>query len=115
METVIWHNPRCSKSREALALIKARGLKPKIIFYLETPPTPSEIKLAAKRLGISVREMVRTKECAYRDLGLDDPSLGDERLANALSVNPVLIERPIVFSRGRAAIGRPPEAILEII
>lgn len=83
--------------------------------YLETPPSPSEIKLAAKCLGVPIRELVRTKESVFRDLGLDDPALGDERLAAALSTNPVLLERPIVFSRGRAAIGRPPEAILEIL
>ncbi len=115
MSVVIWHNPRCSKSLEALALIEARGLAPKIIDYRATPPSPAEIRAAAKTLGLSVRQMIRTKEEAYSRLGLDDPSLDEARLSVLLSENPVLIERPIVFSKGRAAIGRPPEAILAIL
>lgn len=115
MDLTIWHNPRCSKSRDALALIEARGLKPRIILYLETPPCPAEIKLAAKKLGVSVRDLIRSKENAYRAFGLADPSLTEDRLAAALSENPVLIERPIVFARGKARIGRPPEAILELL
>lgn len=115
MDLSIWHNPHCSKSRDALALIEARGLKPRIVRYLETPPSPAEIKLAARKLGVPVRDLIRSKENAYRELGLDDPSLGEDRLAQAMSENPVLIERPVVFSRGKARIGRPPEAILEIL
>jgi len=115
MNPVIWHNPRCSKSREALALITARGLNPTIVLYLEAPPSAAEIRLAAKTLGVSLREMIRSKENAYCDLNLDDPSLSDERLAKVMAENPALIERPIVFARGKARIGRPPEAILEIL
>jgi len=115
MNPVIWHNPRCSKSREALAMIEARGLRPTIVLYLDAPPRPAEIKLAATALGVSLREMIRSKENAYRDLNLGDPSLSDEQLAKAMSENPGLIERPIVFARGKARIGRPPEAILEIL
>lgn len=115
MRAVIWHNPRCTKSRETLALIEARGLKPQIVRYLETPPSAAEIRLAARQLGVSVRAMVRTKEEAYRALGLDDASLTEDALAAALAVNPGLIERPIVFAGGKAAIGRPPEAVLGIL
>ncbi len=115
MDLSIWHNPRCSKSRDALALIEARGFKPKVVRYLETPPSPAEIRLAAQKLGMPVRGLIRSKENAYRDLGLDDPSLGDDRLAKAMSENSILIERPVVFSRAQARIGRPPKAILEIL
>lgn len=115
MNPVIWHNPRCSKSREALALIEARGLAATIVYYLEAPPAPAEIRLAATLLGVPVRNLIRSRENAYRDLGLDDPSLSDDALARAMSENPALIERPVVFARGKARIGRPPEAILEIL
>ncbi|MEZ5892692.1 MAG: arsenate reductase (glutaredoxin) [Parvularculaceae bacterium] len=115
MTVSIWHNPRCSKSRETLALLEERGRSPKIVHYLETPPTPAEIKAAAKLLGVPLREMTRKKENLYRELGLDDEALSDSALAKALSENPALIERPVVFSRGMARIGRPPEAILEIL
>jgi len=115
MDVVIWHNPHCSKSRESLALLNARGATPEIVLYLETPPSPSEITAAAKSLGVSVRALVRTTEDAYRDLGLDDPALSDAAIAKAMSENPVLIERPVVFAHGKARIGRPPASILEIL
>lgn len=115
MDVIIWHNPRCSKSCEALALIKARGIRPKIVDYLNAPPTAAEILMASRKLGKPVREMIRTKEERFRALGLDDPSLDEHALADALSANPALIERPVVFARGKAAIGRPPEAILRIL
>ncbi|MGD9799827.1 MAG: arsenate reductase (glutaredoxin) [Parvularculaceae bacterium] len=112
----IWHNPRCSKSRETLALIEARGLKPEIVRYLETPPSEKEIRAAARLLGLSsVRELIRTKEPDYKALKLDDPTLSEEALASALRKTPALIERPVVFARGKAAIGRPPEAALAIL
>jgi arsenate reductase len=115
VRVVIWHNPRCSKSRETLALIEARGLAPQIIRYLETPPSADEIRVAARQLGVGVREIVRTGEEAYRTLGLADAGLTDAALADALAANPALIERPIVFAGGKAAIGRPPEAVLGIL
>jgi arsenate reductase len=115
MRVVIWHNPRCSKSRETLALIEARGIRPEIVLYLETPPSEAEVRLAARQLGIGVRAMIRTKEDAYRALGLDNEKLTEGALAQALAENPSLIERPIVFAGGRAAIGRPPEAVLGIL
>ena len=115
MAVVIWHHPRCSKSQDALKLIEARGIRPTIVEYLKTPPSPAEIRAAARTMGVSVRALIRTKEEAYLRLGLDDRTLDDAALATALSENPILIERPVVFSRGRAAIGRPPEAVLEIL
>lgn len=115
MTVVIWHNPRCSKSRETLALIEARGLTPEIVRYLEAPPSKAALKQAAKTLGVSLRALLRTKEAAYRELGLDNETLSDDAIAEAMRTAPVLIERPIVFSGGKARIGRPPEAVLEIL
>lgn len=115
MSVVVWHNPRCSKSRDALALLEARGVRPTIVRYLETPPSAAEILAAARMMAIPVREMIRTKEDAFRALGLDNPAIDEDALAETLSANPALIERPIVFAAGRAAIGRPPEAILAIL
>ncbi|MCB2112267.1 MAG: arsenate reductase (glutaredoxin) [Parvularculaceae bacterium] len=116
MSVTIWHNPRCSKSRETLALIEARGVTPQIIRYLEEPPSAQAILAAARQLGLSsVREMIRSKETEYIALNLDNPDLSERALADALNAAPALIERPIVFSRGKAAIGRPPENVLSIL
>jgi arsenate reductase len=115
MRVVIWHNPRCSKSRDTLALLEARGVKPEIVRYLETPPSAAEILIAARQLGVSVRKMIRSKEESYRALGLDNARLTDAELADTLAAHPVLIERPVVFARGKAVIGRPPEAVLPLI
>lgn len=112
---VIWHNPRCSKSRETLALLRAQGVEPEILNYLETPPTARAIRAAAKALGGSVRAMIRTKEDAYEALGLAKAAIGEQALAEAMAKNPILIERPVVFAGGKARIGRPPEAVLEIL
>jgi arsenate reductase len=111
----IWHNPRCSKSRAALALLEERGFAPRIVLYLETPPTEKELKAALKALGARPRDILRKGEEACRALGLDDESLSDGALIRAMAKNPVLIERPIVFAGGRAAIGRPPQAVLAIL
>lgn len=116
MSVTIWHNPRCTKSRETLALIEARGVAPDIVLYLETPPPAKAILTAAKQLGFSsVRELIRTKEPDYKALKLDDPTLSEKALAEALNHRPALIERPVVFSRGKAALGRPPENVLSIL
>ncbi|MEZ5896235.1 MAG: arsenate reductase (glutaredoxin) [Parvularculaceae bacterium] len=115
MTVTIWHNPRCSKSRETLALLTARGIEPEIVHYLETPPGKAQILAAAKALGVGVRDMMRTKEAAYKDQGLDDAALSDAQLAEAMSRTPALIERPIVFAGHRAAIGRPPEYVLTVL
>jgi arsenate reductase len=115
MSLVLYHNPRCSSSRTALKLLEERGLAPKIVLYLEAPPAPSEIKGLLGKLKMEPRQLMRTKEAVYAELGLDDPGLGDAALIQAMAENPVLIERPILISGARAVIGRPPERVLEIV
>lgn len=115
MKVRIWHNPRCSKSRATLALLEAQGLAPEIVLYLETPPSEAEIGEALALLGIGPRDLMRKSEAEYRTLALDDMALSDAELIAALHRTPKLIERPVVFANGRAAIGRPPEAVLGIL
>lgn len=115
MEVIIFHNPRCSKSRATLALLRERGIEPKIVEYLKTPPSREELESLLERLGLAPRELMRKKEKVYRELGLDDPALGREWLLDAMLENPILIERPIVVVGDKAAIGRPPENVLEIL
>ncbi len=112
---VIYHNPRCSKSRAALKLLEERGIQPRIVKYLETPPDHATLKSLLERLGMKPRELMRRKEKEYKALGLDDPSLGDEALIDAMVKHPRLIERPIVVVGDRVALGRPPEKVLEIL
>lgn len=114
-KTQIFHNPRCSKSRQTLALLEEKGMQPEIVRYLDTPPTAEELKAILKQLGKSPRELMRTGETIYRELGLDDNSLSDEQLIAAMVDNPKLIERPIVLHDGKAALGRPPESVLDIL
>ena len=112
----IYHNPRCSKSRETLNLLKANGIEPDIVLYLETPPDAATLQQILHRLGMSsARELMRQKEPLYRSLHLDDSSLSQTALLQALVENPILIERPIVLAKGQARIGRPPEQVLEIL
>ncbi|WP_343117215.1 arsenate reductase (glutaredoxin) [Ostreiculturibacter nitratireducens] len=110
----IWHNPRCTKSRETLALLEARGIAPEVRLYLKDQPSAEEITEALQLLGQPAIALVRTKEAAFRDLGLtkDAP---DATLIAAMAEHPVLIERPVVFANGKAALGRPPEAVLDIL
>ena len=115
MTVTIYHNPRCSKSRETLKLIETRGLKPKIVDYLKTPPSAAELKAILKRLGLKPEELLRTGEPRYAELGLKDRHLDDDALIALMVANPILIERPIVVANGKAAIGRPPETVLEIL
>lgn len=115
MRHVFYHNPRCSKSRDALRLLEARGISPEVVLYLETPPNPAELKRLLKKLGLGVRDIIRSKEPLYHELGLDEPGLSDAVLLEALSENPALIERPIFVAGERAALGRPPENVLEIL
>lgn len=112
----IYHNPRCSKSRETLALIEAQGVKPRVILYLETPPDAATLKELVKQLGFtSARQLMRKKEAEYKAAGLDNPALTEEQLLAAMVAQPKLIERPIVVAGGRARLGRPPEQVLDIL
>jgi arsenate reductase len=111
----ILHNPRCSKSRATLALLEERGIEPHIIDYLAEPPDASELARISDLLGGDPRAMMRRDEPEYADLGLDDPALDRESLLAALAAPPRFIQRPIVLANGRAAIGRPPEAVLDIL
>jgi arsenate reductase len=115
MTVAIYHNPRCSKSRATLELLEARGVKPKVIEYLKTPPSAAELKAILKKLGLSPRDLVRKGEALFAELGLKDRQLSDDQLITLMVANPILIERPIVVSGGKAAIGRPPEKVLEIL
>ncbi len=111
----IYHNPHCSKSRETLRLLQEHGMNPRIILYLETPPSAAELKRILKMLGLKTRDLIRRKEKPYKEFELDDESLNDDQLIRAMVENPILIERPIVIKGSRAALGRPPEKVLEIL
>ncbi len=110
----IWHNPRCSKSRNAVALLEEQGVEVEVVKYLETLPSKDEIVEVLKMLGISARELMRTKEDIYKELGLKNVS-DEDALIDAMVTHPKLIERPIVIKDGKAAIGRPIENIVELL
>lgn len=115
MSTVtIFHNPRCSKSRQTLEIIKDKGIEPEIVEYLKTPPNAAEIERILTLLNKSPRKLMRTKESVYKELGLADEN-DNNKLVTAMVNNPKLIERPIVIAKDKAVIGRPPEAVLDII
>lgn len=111
----ILHNPRCSKSRQTLALLEEKGIEPEIIKYLDTPPTAAELKAILSKLGISARELLRKGEDDYKNLNLKDPDLSEDALIEAMVSHPKLIERPIVIRDNQAKIGRPPESVLDIL
>ncbi len=116
MSTKIYHNPRCSKSRQTLQLLKDNGVEPEIIEYLKTPPTVAELKAVLNSLDMKPRDLMRKKEAEYRENNLDDESLSDEELIAAMVKFPKLIERPIVVTEDKKyALGRPPENVLNII
>jgi len=115
MTVTIYHNPRCSKSRQTLALLEDNGITPKIVTYLDTPPSAAELKRILKKLGLKPRDIMRKGEARYAELGLKDAGLEDDELIAAMVENPILMERPIVVSGAKAALGRPPEAVLKII
>jgi len=116
MKVQIFHNPRCSKSRATLALLREHGVEPEIIEYLKTPPSAAELERILSLLGMEPRELMRRKEAEYRETGLDDPKLSHADLVATLAEHPRLIERPIVIRDGRrAALGRPPESVLELL
>ena len=107
--------PRCSKSRQTLQLLRERGVEPAVVEYLQTPPSAAELGRILDLLGKAPREAMRQKEAPYKALGLGDEGKDRNALIAAMVANPVLIERPIVVANGKAAIGRPPEAVLEIL
>lgn len=115
MTLEIWHNPRCTKSRETLALLRQKGFEPDIREYLDDVPSVDELKSVLGKLGFaSARDWMRTKEAEYRGLGLKD--ITDEtKLLEAMAAHPKLIERPVVIANGKAALGRPPENVLGIL
>ena len=115
MDVRIYHNPRCSKSRAALDLLRERGIEPEVIEYLRDPPDEATLKDILSHLGLSPREIARTGEKAWRELGLDGTDVDDETIVAAMVKNPILIERPIVVTADRAVIGRPPENVLDIL
>jgi arsenate reductase len=115
MSIAIYHNPRCSKSRQALRLLHERGVEPDIVPYLDAPPDHATLARILELLGLEPRQLMRKQEQEYQALGLDDPELTRDQLIDAMVAHPRLIERPIVVADGRAALGRPPESVLEIL
>ena len=111
MSTTIWHNPRCSKSRQTLALLEERGISPSVRLYLDDAPSTTEVTQVLSQLGIEPWELLRRGEKVFKELGLGKDT-ADEALIEAMSANPILIERPIVIHGGGAALGRPPENVL---
>lgn len=111
----IYHNPRCTKSRQALELLQSKGINPEIILYLEKAPTKAEIKEILSKLKLSARDIMRQKEEEFKSQNLDDENLSEEDLITAIVKTPKLLERPIVINGNKAAIGRPTENILEIL
>lgn len=110
---IILHNPRCSKSRQTLGILEEKGVETEVVKYLEETPSAEEIKVILKKLNISARELMRTKEDEYKTLGLKD-EMDEEKLVEAMAAHPKLIERPIVIKGDRAVLGRPPEKVLEL-
>ena len=115
MSVKIYHNPRCGKSRDTLKLLEAQGIQPEVIEYLKTPPSHAELQEILHKLGLAPRELMRTQEPEYKENGLDDKSLSDSELIEAMVRIPKLIERPIVLANDKAAVGRPPETVLAIL
>ncbi|WP_095106874.1 arsenate reductase (glutaredoxin) [Pseudomonas sp. Irchel 3E20] len=114
-DLTLYHNPRCSKSRGALELLQARGLAPTVVKYLEEPLNAAQLQGLLGKLGISARQLLRTGEDEYKSLNLADASLSEAQLIAAIAQHPKLMERPILETADKAVIGRPPEAILELL
>ena len=114
MTTTIWHNPRCSKSRQTLALLEEHGISAAVRLYLDTPPSAAEVAEVLNQLGMRPWELLRRGEKVFKELGLNKDT-ADEAVIAAMSANPILIERPIVIHGGRAALGRPPENALALL
>ncbi|AQQ68195.1 arsenate reductase (glutaredoxin) [Microbulbifer agarilyticus] len=111
----IYHNPRCSKSRQTLQLLQENNIEPEIVLYLETPPDAASLKTILGKLDIAPRDLLRKGEDAYKELNLKDTSHSDDDLIDAMVSHPKLIERPIVIKGDKAVLGRPPENVLELI
>ncbi|QKX18801.1 arsenate reductase (glutaredoxin) [Microbulbifer sp. YPW1] len=111
----IYHNPRCSKSRQTLQLLQDNNIEPEVVLYLETPPDAAALKSLLGKLGIGARDLLRKGEDAYKALNLKDTALADDALIEAMVAHPKLIERPIVVKGDKAVLGRPPENVLELI
>ena len=115
MKVQILHNPRCSKSRATLEILRENGHEPEIILYQDTPPDAAQLASILAKLNMRPRDLMRKGQQEYRDMGLDNEQLNDEELIAAMHTTPILIERPIVLANGKASIGRPPESVLEIL
>jgi arsenate reductase len=115
MTVVIWHNPKCATSRTVLEMIRAKGIEPRIVEYVKTPPSRTEIKAALKDMGITPRDLLRRRGTPYDGLGLDDPKLSDAALIAAMAEHPLLIERPVVRSRKGTRLCRPAERVKDIL
>ena len=114
-DVTIYHNPRCSKSRQTLALLEENGVSPEIVLYLDSPPNDVGLSVLLSKLGMSPRELMRKGEDVYKEKRLSDEALSDAQLIAAMIAHPILIERPIVVAGDRAMIGRPPEGVLELL
>jgi arsenate reductase (glutaredoxin) len=114
MQLTLWHNPRCGKSREALKLLEEKGVDATVVKYLENTPSKEEIQSVLSKLGISARELMRTKETLYKELNLKEET-DEEKLIEAMVNNPKLIERPVLITSTQAIIGRPPQKVLDIL
>jgi arsenate reductase len=115
LKVQILHNPRCSKSRTTLQLLRENGIEPEVILYLETPPDADQLTSILAQLGMQPRELMRKGQSEYKAMGLDNEQLSDEQLVAAMIEAPILIERPVVLANGKARIGRPPESVLKIL
>lgn len=115
MSIQILHNPRCSKSRQTLALLEENGVTPEVIEYLKTPPSAEQLADIVNKLGLAITDIIRSKEAEYKEVGADNPELSQAQLLEILVATPKLIERPIVINGDKAAIGRPPENVLAIL
>lgn len=111
----IYHNPECSKSRAALALLEENDVKPEIVYYLETPPSSEELKSLLEKLGLQLQDIIRRSEDDFDELGLDDETLSEEIVLDLLQKHPHLLQRPIVVKGDKAIIARPPEKVLDLI
>ncbi|MET7244151.1 arsenate reductase (glutaredoxin) [Methylobacterium sp. EM32] len=114
-DVVIYHNPACGTSRNALAMIRNAGIEPHVVEYLKTPPTQEMIRALAWRAGIPIRALLREKGTPFAELGLDDPALSDDRLLDAIAAYPVLLNRPLVVSPLGVRLCRPSEAVLDLL